>query len=430
MGVPPADAAGREVSELLVQYKERIAAAKTRLADHLGSEEDDIFLLRYCLSYRDDKKMDEAILYRFEYYKLQENKDNAELARQGRWTESKAAKYLLKHLVGGFYSTTKSGAPIFWARPGMNPNLDFVVKGMLAEGLTVQDLCRHLICVREFMYYECDRLTRTTGILTKSIMITDLNDLKAANVMQRELTEANSRASNASSKLFPQLLLKNLLINPPGFFSWAFGVVKKFFSAKALAKMEVFSKTIPLQEQPFVIEWMRVEELPAFVGGSVPEDRLPPQVNGGLLVSLSGDKNATTVKIKSRDDHVVVLPVIAGATIKCTFDVAAYGIHVQAKVVAGSMESDKEGKETFQRSGKVQVLRATGGEEICGHWETEWVCQESGRLAVLFNNKHSVIRSKEVTYKIWQEVPEADASKDVEELEQEVASLDVAGFEP
>ena len=61
---------------------------------------------RYCLSYSDDKKLDEAVAYRVEYYKDKDNHTAMELGRAGKWNQSRTAIYLLKHLVGGFYSTT------------------------------------------------------------------------------------------------------------------------------------------------------------------------------------------------------------------------------------------------------------------------------------------------------------------------------------
>lgn len=412
MAVTYADAAGRLVAELIDEYKDRIAAAKDRnkvlLAPHKDNPDiDDLFLLRYCLSYNNDKKLDEAVVYRFKYYEDMQNREMMELGRAGKWLETKAGKYMAKHLVGGFYSTTVAGAPIFWARPGVNHQIDVVIKGMLAEGITTGDLRRHLICIREYMYWACDRITRSTGVLTKSIMITDLKKLTAAHVMQRELTEANSAASNASAKLFPQLLLKNLLINPPGFFSWAFGALKKFFSAKALSKIEIYSKSIPLAEQPFVRQWMKLDELPKFVGGPVAEDDLPPEMNGGLLASLAGDKNAITVKIKARDELTVTIPVVAGVPLKVVFDVAAYGVHVQAKVVSGPALKEPPNTKAGQ-GGQVQILQEIGKKEICGQFKAEYECLHTGHISVLFSNKHSMLRAKDVTYKIWQEAARTD----------------------
>ena len=104
------DAAGRQVSELLSENQERIDKARTRLADLIetqnGSDCDDIFLLRYCLSYSDDKKLDEAFKWRCNYYKDAQNREARDLGKAGKWAESKTARYLLKHLVAGFYSTT------------------------------------------------------------------------------------------------------------------------------------------------------------------------------------------------------------------------------------------------------------------------------------------------------------------------------------
>lgn len=224
------------LQDLRFRHRHDIAELRTSLEvdlDEAGHPEfaDDVWLLRYVLSYKDDaagatSAARQAIKWR------QENASLVETARQRRpppeFTEEELQAIEL-FFTAAYLGTTLHGDPLFVSRLG-SCNLTALMDKVSEEKLELW-----LSFTNECVWQYCEAATRDRGIFVKQINIQD-----AANVsMAREQRFLNvlGRSSKTNEWLRPQLIGKTYIFNVPLWAKLAHKVARNFMSRRSIEKV-------------------------------------------------------------------------------------------------------------------------------------------------------------------------------------------------
>lgn len=240
------------VSDLIAQYKPVIAAVRARpeLATVLQPEHDDIFILRYVISFRSDvgkcaDAIKRAILWRREHASVLARIDELQME-------------VRKIIPTGMLPwRTNSGQPIQVAIP-------FAVDAKTWSSKSEQWHHEAGISNREVAYRVCDRLTRQSGRLVKMVMIQDLTGLSMTFAMQNsKLMQNQGKLSKLSEFLFPQLVATVVVTHPPSFVSTLYKMSSAVLSERLMKKVKLadtYDKTCKYAD-------LAPEKVPHFLGG-------------------------------------------------------------------------------------------------------------------------------------------------------------------
>ena len=172
--LPQADE--RDVKKLLEKYKDSIEKLKTNCKDILslnGNDPgidliyDDIFILRYVLSKKNNlKKAEEAIRVCCKWRADPEIREQVlKPVADNTWTEAPVYQSFCKHMCFGVLGSQVDGGCLFYLRDGLGfPNTVF-------ESLKRDEFLKIGFQSREYIYRWCDYETRRLGRLVKAMFI-------------------------------------------------------------------------------------------------------------------------------------------------------------------------------------------------------------------------------------------------------------------
>uniref|UniRef100_A0A0G4F386 CRAL-TRIO domain-containing protein n=1 Tax=Chromera velia CCMP2878 TaxID=1169474 RepID=A0A0G4F386_9ALVE len=260
------------LSDLYQQQASRLSALKDQISllpqgAAIMKENDDLALLRYVLSNPETSKAADLLLKAHEWKAANPHVMEALRGRTPFPPEREARLALKAFMAIGHHGHSKQGEPIFIIRPGIsNPAAvwKYVKRATVSDYVTFKNLQSLQIC---------DILTRETGRFHKVINIVDGSHMSFSR-MDRSFLGAVGEASKRGDFLTPQLLKKQVIMDPPGFFSVLFSIAKVVKSKKTLEKIHVHSNTngkkkdaskCPAVKAEGIIS---TETLPSFLGGS------------------------------------------------------------------------------------------------------------------------------------------------------------------
>ena len=147
----------------------------------------------------------------------------------------------------------------------------------------------------------------------------------------------------SSLLLFPQLVDKMCMVNAPSWMSYVLGFFRKILPKRNMDKIALFTN----QKKFWSSEWAQStfarDEVPEFVGGTLPDDKLSEKLKGTLLEG-KGEEVMTTVVVPARSIREVVLDVpLKEATIVVTINLAGYGVEVSATHAHGGEGGECKG---------------------------------------------------------------------------------------
>ena len=260
------------------EHKMRLIEAKMSVIDLIGEfpEIDDIFILRYLLSYSNTDEAIEAIRFSVKYRK--ENASWLGSAKEG--DRSKAPHYaeMKAHLSAGVHKTTAHGAPLLFVRAGMaDTNITMAC-------FTEEQVSKYMIYDKEVTFWICDRLSREEGKFCKMITIQDMNNVSFLGNDKRFFSAIGS-SSKVSDKIHPQLVQRSVVLNAGESIKLLWQVARLFLSKKTVEKICVctgFSTDKKASQCPYAPVWTKPEELPTFAGGDC-------ECEGGCVAGLPND---------------------------------------------------------------------------------------------------------------------------------------------
>lgn len=264
------------VSALMKANQAKVAELRLRLGDTLpvagedgvarlddGMIVDDLWLLRYVLSAKGDldlceTRAKEGLAWREEHKaSLKELRAGGRLPLETR---------LQKHLLSGITGTLSGQEPVSVVRLGLSD-----CKAVL-NCSSVDDVALFLTFEKEKMYALCDAATRETGRMVKALSIIDFRCFSMmSSRFDKRILSALGASSKSSSILYPQLMLKTVLVNTPSMFGLVQKALGSVMPKSSMEKMVLCpvknSETADISLCPFSSRYDIAAAVPDFLGG-------------------------------------------------------------------------------------------------------------------------------------------------------------------
>lgn len=254
-------AATESLPELLATHAADIAAARADMGAALPACYDDLWLLRYCLSFPVAAERAEALRKGVAWREAHA----ALLADAAAGRPAPHASVIGSSQVAGYHGATRQGDPLFVVRSGLCQPVE------LMKVCSVEEFSAWLMYWREVGFLMCERETRARGHLVKQITLIDLKD-SPITVFDRKYFTALGESGKVSEYVYPQLLRRSVIMHPPAFFSTVFAFMKPFMSAKQLEKTTLCPGSSAARPSlgacPFAREMFEGADVPTFLGGS------------------------------------------------------------------------------------------------------------------------------------------------------------------
>lgn len=375
LGGPPS------IDALLAAHAPAIASLRAALSTELPPHWDEIYLLRYCLSFAEHERaatVRKALAWRASHAALLEG------ARAG--AAPPHHEKIAPFQVADFHGATKHGDSLFVVRGGLSD-----IPGLLAAGVSSDMFVEWNMHYREVGFLAADRETRARRLLVKSISLIDMRHLPFS--FNTRFASAIGECSKLSEFLYPQLLKRTVLFNPPSFFNVVFAIIKPFMSAKSLEKTTLCPGLLSGPSAaacPFVAALFDAASLPTFLGGACrcaakggcvagrPNEQTQPSPPGG--------PRGAQITVGARSTHEVFLGArAAGAALTYTLDIASQGLEVSAVL----LPADGGAAVTLVPVAKHKA----GGGAVTG----AATVPAPGTVVLRLSNAHSMLMSKTVT---------------------------------
>ena len=126
-------------------------------------------------------------------------------------------------------------------------------------------------CMLEWVYIQCDRVTRETGKLTKSARFIQVKGLSAFS-LDREWLKLDGQVAKEMEDCYPQALGIIICLNPPTWALIVWRAAKFLFPARMVEKIDLVSTAGARKEvHKRARKWIDLEQLPSSYGGNGPD---------------------------------------------------------------------------------------------------------------------------------------------------------------
>lgn len=386
-----------DISKLLLEHDEEIQKLM-KLAPPPAKVDpyckyDNIFYLRYILSFRTAEKAKEAVDYCFEFRSEPRFLELAKILHEDKFLEMPVVIEAKKWQVGAplenvLTSATGGGVAIL-IRAGMCNT------SMMHDRITKKDIREMNLAHREGSFQLCDKLTRESGMLCKQTMFMDMTGSALSSMMDRRQNDTHAEMSKIGSLVYPQLTDKFCILNAPSWMGWLMSIFKKIASKRSMEKVELFTSSESLWSSEWAKKRLIRKNFPHFVGGDIPEEKLTDELSGKYLAKVQPPQ--VTISARSKEVISFEVPAFKSKEEKenkrITFD---YVVSVQARGVemkATFVPSDESKKIIVRKGGKIKAENGP----ITGVW-TILNNGKPGILQIEFDNTYSMLRSKTVIY--------------------------------
>eukprot|EP01091_Cochliopodium_minus_P003488 TRINITY_DN1339_c0_g1_i4.p1 TRINITY_DN1339_c0_g1~~TRINITY_DN1339_c0_g1_i4.p1 ORF type:complete len:289 (+),score=77.03 TRINITY_DN1339_c0_g1_i4:290-1156(+) len=252
----------RDIDKLLKKNEEKIEKLKESIKDIYNEKEhDEIYLLRYCLSNPKTDDAEKAIRNAVDY-----RMKNDSWLKEAEKGEKYGPSYdiIMKYTCVSIHKCKSTdGGPIVIIRANLsNPKI-------LMDTVPEEELVNFLVFQKEVCFRMCDELTRKNRVLTKIFTINDVNGVSMLS-NDRRFFKCLGDSSKIADNLFPQLLERNVMMNPPTVFKLLMSFVSIFMSKKSLSKISLCKGNTTKQsisKCPFSLKNIKEEDIPTFLGG-------------------------------------------------------------------------------------------------------------------------------------------------------------------
>eukprot|EP00920_Eleutheroschizon_duboscqi_P007320 GHVT01016823.1.p1 GENE.GHVT01016823.1~~GHVT01016823.1.p1 ORF type:complete len:398 (-),score=51.17 GHVT01016823.1:739-1932(-) len=251
------------VPELLGLHFHRIKNLRKKLGKvlshvHDSHLSDNLFLLRYVLSYKGNEEQAASAIIRATEFR----RHHANFVKGCQSSPFPLADSFFPLSLRPFLPTirsllaacphkqTRQGHPVILVRLGAS-NL-----ATLMDVVPIDVMVDYIVFSNEVEFWLCDHLTRTHLKLFKTYRLVDLDQLSYY-LVDRRFFSVFKNASMASEFLHPQLVAKTILVNAPGFVRWVVETLKMIgVSKRALAKLWLHERNLqkPLAEHQDLLE--------------------------------------------------------------------------------------------------------------------------------------------------------------------------------
>jgi hypothetical protein len=389
------------IASLLLQHKEAVLELQSLAPPPTTPDPyckyDDLFYLRYILSFGNAKKSKEAVEWAFNFRSDSKFQRIAEICT-GADSEAKildmsvvkeSKKWQVADKLENVFTVETGGGVAVLIRAGMCDS------STMFDRVTQADMWDMNLLQREASFQECDQLTRESGMLCKNTMFLDMADAKLSSMMDSRQSKSHSEMSAIASKVYPQLMDKFCILNAPSWMGWLMALFSKFASKRSMEKVELFTSNDALWSSEWAKKRLVRKNFPHFLGGEIPPEKISDSLTGKLLQKSPIPE--VTISARSKEMIDIVIPVKGKWTVDYIVAVLARGIEFSARFLPdNSSDSDSSrvaaGVVMLRESGKVKAEEGPAK----GTWTID--AQGSGVVRVEFDNGYSMLRSKTVKY--------------------------------
>lgn len=258
------------MDDLLREHREATAALRQRLAEEAL---DDVWLLRYVLSFRDDlpgaaQAARAALSWRRENSGIVEA---AKLRQAPSDLSQEEVDAINQCFVAAYHCCTRFGDPVFISRLcayNVNRLMEIVSEAKLELWFNF---------VNECAWQYCEAESHRRRYFVMQINIQDVHGVKM--MQNRAFLRALGNSSKVNDWLRPQLFGKTYVVNPPRWLSMASRLAGGLMSKKSLEKVWVHPSKVSEGRRlcPFAQQLFEdASVLPKFLGGSRDADEAFP----------------------------------------------------------------------------------------------------------------------------------------------------------
>merc|ERR1711871_959636 len=104
-------------------------------------------------------------------------------------------------------------------------------------------------------------------------------------MLDRRGQKVHRPVSEASANYYPQLQSKFVLLHPPSWISMMMGFMRRVMPKRNMDKVGLCpaAGAGDITKCPYASKFFRSENVPEFLGGTMPEAKLPPLLRGEML---------------------------------------------------------------------------------------------------------------------------------------------------
>ncbi|KAJ3062337.1 hypothetical protein HDU98_001785 [Podochytrium sp. JEL0797] len=360
-----------ELAALFAEHEKSIATLRTLLHDVLNKTHDDLWLLRYILSYTTPEAAEPAARFTIDYFT--KNKDLIDTVLSGGKVPFEDT--IAQFQCSGNHKFTQNGEPVFYVRTGISN------AKALMDNVSHQSVLDFMLMNRLKTLIECDKATRAQQRIVKSVNVMDFQHF--------------SMMRGGDSRFF-KVLGKTIYANTPAAMAWSFATIVKPLLSKKTIEKSVFcpgaTTKLSVNSCPYLSRYLIADDVPSFLGGKcecnngrciggVPNTQTTP------ITGISSE-GMISMAVSARNSETVDVPLAQGAGIR--FEVkAGEKQQIKVRVVFKEVESGVE----------VDVVAKRLLEGKDGVVSGEFVADTNGVFSLFFDNSFSWIRSKTVWYK-------------------------------
>lgn len=382
------EASTADVKTLLKEHAKQIDELQNLVADKMPKgnwdgvvcKYDEIFFLRYILSFGTAEAAVDSVLKTFAYRKDPKYTDMIKEVFEDKWKDSALAEEMWKYDCAGIMEKGQpNGGFTVVARGNKNSTAKW-------ERITFEEHVMINLAYREDAFQKCDKVTRETGQLVKQVVLFDMKGVSLGQMMDPRQSKVHQEITAMTSHWFPQLLSKMVLVNTPGWMTYVMAVFRKILPARNMDKIELYASVKDMWQSEWGSKALNKAGLPAFLGGDIPDSELADTLTGVKILKKEDEEMASlTVANRGKELVDIVIP-IPNCQVNYLLSVEDKGILVSAELI-----QDGEKKPVEMRA-PVKIKAEAGPERGV------WKCDKPGKLRVTFDNSYSVLRKKTVRY--------------------------------
>lgn len=285
---------------------------------------DDLFLLRYVLSFTEGLKaradaLRKCIEWRASHEEL--------LADAAAGRPAPFANVLEPFMCAAPHGSAHDGSHLFVVRAGLSN------AAATMGAVSFDQLLSSMMYWKEVSFLHCDRETRKRNRLVKQIVVVDLQHSSMRNSDSRYF-KVIAESGKMSETMYPQLLGKSVLMHPPSFLAAMMTVFRPLMSKKQLEKQSLCPGSSAASPSaaacPFASKMFDLGTLPTFIGGACTCTE-----KGGCVCGWPNEENKTVpaagraapIFVAARSQHDVLLTArAAGGTLSWSVSVEEKGI--------------------------------------------------------------------------------------------------------
>jgi hypothetical protein len=361
----------------------------------VGMEYDDVFILRHLLSSKSIEKAEEhiraCVTFRRNNIIYDSTTELVDLISSEICDE---VNQYMRFDVHGF---TNDGDVVVIQRAAINDN----EKGM--DIVKPEHYRHYLMRNNELWYSLLDTITRKTRRLTKVVLLIDrqyatFSVSKFLTGRSFEFVKVQGSVSKLNEILYPQFILKTIIVNVPSFAVNVWNAIKKFFSTKVVNKLVFITAEIPEKfvKHPEISNLISKLDLPTFWGGDC-------NCENGCIFGVSNALKGRGIDMDEEEDGYYYRSVIpsrskafvnlnhvnAGDIISYECSIEKHGIQLEAELIPASNKlSDAICLQKITTIKSVDVFKGN------------WKMPENGTLIVTLNNESSLVTTKKICLKL------------------------------